>query len=218
MITDESSKTNGSGTNAAELVPVSNDAGDMIGNSMPYIVRVGLVGTSPVLFHRWSIEGVEEKGGAPKGSKTKKTDDIESYVYRCENGNIGMPGAWLRACIAEAARYKQDPRSPRKSARDLYKAAIIPLTLLADTGVPTWQAVERHRVLVQRNAITRSRPALFTGWQATFELSVLTPEYISKQELNKTIQYAGIMCGLGDNRPTYGRFQVVNFETVVLEP
>lgn len=208
----------GNGNGSTELVPVSNDSEGLISDGIPYIARVTVVGTSPLLFHRWSIEGVEDKAGAPKGSKAKKTDDIESYVYRCENGNVGIPGMNLRACIAEAARYKQDPRSPRKSARDLYKAAIVPLTLMADTGKSLYDAVERHRVVVQRNAVTRSRPALFTGWQATFEFSVLAPEYISPAELNKTIQYAGIMCGLCDYRPTYGRFQVVNFERVHLEP
>lgn len=209
---------NGAGAEGVkELVPVSNDSEDIIGYGMPYAVRVTIVGTAPILFHRWSIEGVEDKANAPKNSKAKKTDDLESYVYRCDNGNLGIPGMNLRAAIAEAARFKADPRSPRKSARDLYKAAIVPLTIMADLGVATWESVERHRVVVQRNAVTRSRPSLHAGWRATFELSVLTPEYISQQELNKTIQYAGLMCGLGDFRPTYGRFQVVNFEQIVLE-
>lgn len=212
---------NGNGANghdAVELVPVSNDAEPFISSNIPYAVRVTLEGTSPILFHAWSIEAVKEKAESAKNSETKKTDNLESYVYRCENGNLGIPGVNLCASIAQAAKFKQDPRSPRKSAFDLYKASVIPITPIADLGIPMWESVGRHRVVVQRNAITRSRPSMGTGWRATFEMLVLTPEYISPKDLNDRIQYAGKLCGLCDYRPTYGRFQVVNFERMDLEP
>jgi hypothetical protein len=147
-----------------------------------------------------------------KGSKAKKTDDIESYVYRCDNGNLGIPGEQLRMAMVGAAKFKQDPRSPRKSAADLYKAGIVVTTILHDTGKDEWDYEHRCRVMVQRNGITRTRPALKVGWTAEFDILVNLPEYINPSDLNEIIANAGKLCGIGDFRPTFGRFQVVGFE------
>jgi hypothetical protein len=66
--------------------------------------------------------------------------------------------------------------------------------------------------MVQRNAITRERPAMRAGWQVIVTFQVLLPEYIPSQMLNETIQAAGRLIGVGDFRPTYGRFQVIGFQ------
>src|SRR5262252_5546169 len=120
------------------LTPVSNNGAAVIDLSAPYTARVTVEGTAPILFHAWNTEAVEEKGKAAKGSKAKKSDDVESYVYRCDNGNLGLPGEYLRAAIVLAAKFRQDPRSPRKSAQDLFKAGVISLTELADLGTKEW--------------------------------------------------------------------------------
>lgn len=49
------------------------------------------------------------------------------------------------------------------------------------------------------------------GWQATFDLCVQAPEYLDPTSLNTLIADAGRFSGLLDYRPTFGRFQVVNF-------
>ena len=195
------------------LDQVSNGAKDTIEMTRPFKVSITVQGVAPILLHGWNIEAVEAKGTAAKGSKAKKTDDLESYVYRCPNGNIGLMGDSLRAAMAEAGRYKQDPRSPRKSAKDLVKAALIPLNPYADTGLKEWDYVARHRVVVQRNAITRSRPALNIGWTADFEMLVNLPQYLTVPFMQDLLRDAGVLCGLGDYRPTYGRFSVISFET-----
>jgi hypothetical protein len=175
---------------------------------------VTIKGVASILFHRWSNEAVEAKGKAAKGSKAKKTDDLESYVYRMPNGNLALPGEYLRQSIINAAKYRQDPRSTRKSAMDLTKAAIISLTELADLGVAKEDYLDRRRVLVQRNAITRTRPALNVGWQAEVILMSNLPEYIDETFLRQLLDDAGRLIGVGDFRPTYGRFSVVGFEVL----
>jgi hypothetical protein len=193
------------------IAPVTNDAEEDIGNGQPYTVRVTIRGSSAILFHRWSNEAVAEKAAAAKGSKAKKSDNLESYVYRCDNGNLGLPGEYVRQAIIGAARFRQDPRSPRKSAMDLFKAGVVSLTECADLGVAESDYIDRRRVLIQRNAITRERPALREGWQATVELMVLLPEYIDRTTLIEVLTNAGRLIGVGDFRPTYGRFAVVSF-------
>jgi hypothetical protein len=177
----------------------------------PYRVEVSIEGTAPILFHAWNVESVAAKAAAKKGSKAKKTDNVESYVYRNDKGDICLPGEYLRQAIIAAAKYQQDPRSPRKSAADLYKAGIVSLTDMASFGKDKWDYEDKRRVTVQRNGVTRVRPALRLGWKATFIIQVLTPEYISSQALLEVITAAGRLIGVGDFRPTFGRFVVTSF-------
>lgn len=190
----------------------SNDGAETISFSEPFQVAVTVRGSADILFHRWSNEAVAEKAAAAKNSKGKKTDNVESYVYRTETGELAIPGEYLRGAIIAAAKFRQDPRSPRKSAMDLFKAAIVVTTPLASLGTKDWDFLDARRVLVQRNGITRVRPAMRVGWQVTFDLMVILPEYVDRQMLRETIENAGRLIGLGDFRPTFGRFGIVKFE------
>lgn len=192
----------------------SNGAVSGIEMTMPYRIEVTIEGSAPILFHRWNCESVESKSKAKKGSAEKKTDDVESYVYRNEKGELAIPGEYLRGAIVGAAKYRQDPRSPRKSAADLFKACIVSLTPMASLGVKTWDFLDKRRVVIQRSAITRSRPAMAEGWKATFILMVNLPEYIDPAMLNETITAAGKLIGVGDFRPSFGRFNIVKFEVL----
>lgn len=198
---------------ATVLDPVSNDAELVIAAGQPYLAAIKVVGTSPLLFHRWSVDGVEAKSKASKGSKAKKEDDLESYVYR-HNGKLAIPTEYFRMAIINAAKFRQDPRSPRKSAMDLFKAAIAGGEEYCTLGVETWDYVDRRRVMIQRNGITRHRPAMNTGWSTDVLLQVLLPEYVPAEMLNEVIQAAGRLIGVGDFRPTYGRYQVTSFSVV----
>lgn len=195
----------------------TNDAAVEIAVECPYTAIMELEGTSPMLFHRWSDEAVEAKAKAAKNSAAKKTDNVESYVYRNEDGEICIPGTYLRGAIcgpAGAAKYRSDPRSSRKSALDLYKAGVIVLTDLASLGTANWDYLDRRRVTIQRSGITRVRPAFLAGWKTTFEVLVQTPEYIAPMDLHDVVSQAGRLVGLADFRPTYGRFRVTHFEVV----
>lgn len=200
----------------------SNDAEDIISTGEPYVARVTIKGVCPIFFHRYSVEAVKAKGAAAKNSVAKKTDDLESYTYRNEDGELCIEGVALRAALVHAGKSRQDPRSPRKSASDLYKAIIVPITDMASLGKhtkrregnPGWDYVDARRAVVQRNAVPRERPAMRAGWQATFDLQVQAPEYLAPDSLNELIQQAGRLSGLLDYRPTFGRFQVVSFKVV----
>lgn len=201
-------------TKSGALSPVSNDGQPTIEGGAPYQVATVIQGNAALLFHRWSNEAVAAKSAAAKGSAAKKSDDVESYVWRDENGQIGLPGEYVRQAIIVAAKYRQDPRSPRKSAMDLYKAAVVALTDLAPLGKDTWDYLDMRRVVVQRSAVTRMRPAFHAGWTAEIDLQVQLPEYVQPADLLDVLVNAGRLVGVGDFRPTYGRFQVVKFDLV----
>jgi hypothetical protein len=204
-------------TKVTAINEASNDAAPDIEVGIPYVVETTITGVAPLLFHRWSCDAVAEKAAAAKGSKAKKSDNVESYVYRNDANELCLPGEYLRMAILTAAKFRQDPRSPRKSAFDLYKAGVVALTDLAGLGVTEWDYLDRRRVVVQRNAVTRERPAMKAGWSATIQLQVLIPEYIDVAALSDVLSNAGRLVGVGDFRPTFGRFRVEKFARLELE-
>jgi hypothetical protein len=192
----------------------TNDGEEFLSTVIPYRALVTIQGSAAILFHRWSNESIATKAAAAKGSRAKKTDDVQSYVYRLDNGNLALPGEYLRMSIVDAARFRQDPRSPRKSAMDLYKAGVSVLTEYADLGQKDWDYLDQRRVVVNRAGITRERPALRAGWKATIELLINVPEYITPSTLLEVINSAGRLIGTGDFRPTFGRYQATSFEVL----
>lgn len=191
---------------------VTNGGQLAIETEFPYVATVKVRGVADILMHRWNAEAVDTKAKAAKNSAAKKSDDIESYVYRDDRGMICIPGEYLRGATILAAKFKQDPRSPRKSAMDLFKAAVVSLTPLASLGVKVWDYEDRRRVVIQRAGINRIRPAMRAGWTCEFRLMVTLPEYVGQDLLHEVITLAGRIGGLGDFRPTYGRFAIVGFE------
>lgn len=196
-------RTKGKGTNG------------VVSPTTTYCVDVEIVGVEAFLCHRYDPEAVKAKGAAKKGSAEKKSDNVESYVYRLDNGECGLPGLNFKASIVEAARYQQDPRSPRKSARDIVRAGIR-IAGMASFGKKTWDYLDTRRVSVQRNAVPRVRPAMNAGWHLKYRIEVLLPEYISVEFLHALVEQAGRVVGLGDFRPDFGTFRVTSFKEVKL--
>src|SRR5262245_43818440 len=86
---------------APAIAPVSNAGADDIVAAAPFQVRIRIEGTAAILFHAWNNEAVAEKAAAKKGSATKKTDNVESYVYRDLDGNICIPGRYLIGSLVD---------------------------------------------------------------------------------------------------------------------
>jgi len=193
----------------------TNGAKKVIEHSEPFVMAITFSGTSDLLFHRWNPEAVDEKAKAKKNSAAKKTDDLESYVYRNDKGELCIPGEYFRMSCIAASKFKQDPRSPRKSAMDLFKAGVISLTNLCSLGIKHWDYEDRRRVVIQRSGINRTRPALKSGWECTCHFQIQLPEYIDEILFVETLQQAGRLCGVGDFRPSYGRFTIKNFELIL---
>jgi hypothetical protein len=200
---------------------LSNDGKLHIETGLPYRVEVEMTGSSDLLFKRWSNEDVAEKAAAKKGSKAKKTDNLEAAVWRNEEGLLCMPTEYLRMSTINSAKYHQDPRSSRKSAMDLFKAGLISMTDLCvietekkPLGTMEWDYEDKRRVQVQRNGVTRTRPAMHKGWKSRHIFMITVPEYIGPEFLHEVMNRAGILVGVGDFRPSFGRFNVTSFKVL----
>lgn len=205
-----------SGKETINGIELLNGIENPISTEKPYIMQVEIMGVCPVIFHKWSCEDVASKAAAKKGSKEKKTDNVESFIYRDEDGHICLPGLYVTQAMAYASKFRQDPRSPRKSAFDLFKAGIVPLTELAkiNGGTKNWDFIDQRRVVVQRNAITRMRPAFLKEWTAEIDIMVNVPEYIDQTFFREVLEMAGRLVGVADFRPSYGRFQIVKCKNI----
>jgi hypothetical protein len=199
-------------TSIPSVATKANANGHLAAFDASYAVEVVIVGTAPILFRRYDDASVQRKAKAAKNSESRKSDDVETYVYRTEDGEIGIPARNFKACLREAGRSLPDPRSPRKSARDLVQSAIQVEPFIASLGRTTWDALDVQRVVLQRNAISRVRPMFREGWKAAFEVVVLAPEYVRPDWLHDLITRAGRFIGLGDFRPDYGRFRMDTFQ------
>lgn len=184
-----------------------------------YSVQVKIEGVSRILFHRYDPEVVEQKSKAPKGSREKKTDNLESFLYRDIDEYISIPATNIKACLLNAAKHFSDPRSTgqKKQAKELFAASIFvepemcPV-FVGGRKVKEPQFIDRRGAVVQRNRVNRERPGLLPGWQCEFVINVLAPEYISLELLRDVLSVAGRFVGLGDYRPDFGRFQVIKVE------
>jgi hypothetical protein len=89
---------------------------------------------------------------------------------------------------------------------------VVPIINANGDKTKEWDFIHKCRVQIQRNSITRCRPAFHKGWKATVPLLITTPEYIAQELLHEVAEKAGKLNGVGDFRPTYGRFQIVRWE------
>jgi|SRR5579872_1714216 len=187
---------------------------DRFVHERPYCADVVIIGTAHMLHHRYDCEQVKIQSEGGKGTKTKKTDNVESYLYRVPGtGEVGVAAVCIKAALLEAGKSFQDPRSPRKSARDLLKASVFVTPEVPSLGKKTWDFLHQAGACVQRNRITRVRPGFTEGWRLEFTINVIQPSLVPAAFLQKLVTHAGQFCGLGDWRPDYGRFRIESFKT-----
>lgn len=200
-----------------------NEAAWVVESNEPYSLDVTIQGTAKILFSAWHPDIQDEakndrkgstSGGGPRNANPAKK--LEAAVYRCDDGTLGLPGVNLHRAIQNAAKNRKDPRSARKSAFELYKVAVIPLTEMMSFGTDDWAFVDSRRTVNQftRGAQNCERPGLREGWKLSARFQVLLPNYITPQDFYAVLRDAGMFSALGAFRPTFGRFQIVGFEVV----
>lgn len=194
---------------------VSNGADQLLSAQLPYTAEITIVGTADLLFNRFNEEEYEEKAASQRGSSIRKTDIHENRIYRDHDGDVAMPAVYLTNSLTAAGKYKTDPRNARASMMGLCKAGIVPyeeyskmVSVTGETTKEGWDYLDKRGACIQRARVVKARPAFFKGWRTTILLEILVPEYISLDVLSELCTYAGRFVGVGDYRPTYGRFRV----------
>jgi hypothetical protein len=186
-------------------------------------LTVNIQGVTALIQHnRRLADPLDEMTKAMKvvSAKRKKTDaDYEELarlefiggLYIDDKGPY-IPSEWIESMVRDGARKSKqgkDAVSACFATSDRfhidYKGPKTADKLFED---PTHR--DARIVKVGQSRIVRTRPT-FPVWGLRFELTVNT-EVIEMAHVEQAIQKAGMLVGLGDYRPKYGRFIVTSFE------
>lgn len=159
----------------------------------PFSICAHIRGTSDLLFHRYSVEESLEGERRRKGSKNFPEPD--TFLYRDDKDRICIPSEHFRMAVIHAAKFRKDPRSPRKSMMDLCKARVVceePHLIPLGKNKPDYY--HKCRAGIKGNAITRIRPAFLKGWECKTTFTILLSEYISEELFHEILVDAGRLC------------------------
>ena len=190
-------------------------------------VQAKIRGTRPILFHSGAL--VDPQNEFTRrikeiSSKRPKTDADQAEIseleylgafYCDDDGKIVMPDVNLMATIIEGAKkFKKGPAAKAGVFVDGHGDFDFPHK--GDKSPKAlWESkkfADRRRVTIQRNSIIRVRPR-FNDWSCEFELE-LDEGICDLSDVKQWLETAGNRSGLGDYRPMYGRFEVVEFEEI----
>ena len=174
--------------------------------------KVKIKGTKPLLMHNpeSQFSGISNKPKLRRGEHLEPKVEAESYLYKDSNGNICIPARIIKACIRNAGRnYRVKGRG-----RTTFSAMISAGIDIEPEMIPLihngWK-IDIQIVSIQRNRIPRARPR-FDEWSLEFKIINKDPTIIHEDTLEKILIDAGKYYGIGDYRPEYGLFEIVEFK------
>lgn len=180
--------------------------------------RMTCVGTKPLLMHNARLSNpLDDVAKSMKRITAKriKTDEDHEELARLEHmgglyfdPEIGpyMPGQNFERCLVDAARIT---KAGKKIERGVFvDTDVNPISYDGPRDIDGLWKDENFRhaasVKVGTNRVTRTRPQ-FRTWAVEAE-GEYDPTVISLVELGEIATTAGLMIGLGDWRPRFGRF------------
>jgi hypothetical protein len=180
------------------------------------LLSLTIVGTAPLVMHNGQTADPLNKYAkmlkAISGKRKKTESDYEELariefaagLYVDQTGPV-IPARLLEAAVVEGARKS-------KSGKQVQAGVIVEkhAALIYD-GPRTAKALfedDRFRlavtVRVGQAKVVRTRP-YFEKWSAAIELSYLD-EIVNPADLTGAVRASGMLVGIGDWRPRYGRF------------
>jgi predicted ABC-class ATPase len=182
-------------------------------------LTVKIKGTAPLLLHNGQLADPLNpftKQLKEVSSKRKKTDadllemsNIEwmGGLYLNEDERIIIPALNFEASIRNGAKKSKLGKAVQaglmvdKDAVLEYKGSKNINDIKEDRNFRLTCAVK-----IQKNKIMRTRP-MFKEWGAEFNI-IYNEAVLDKAQVQKSIEDAGLYCGIGDWLPRFGRFEI----------
>lgn len=183
-------------------------------------IKFKLVGTSPLLMHSDRFSNPLDpmtKAHKELTGKRKKTDEDHEAIAMSEwrgamyyDEKIGpyLPGHMMEAALREGAKLQ-------KMGKHVQRGVLVPEDKIKleyngprdiDKLATDLKYIDNRSVKVQQARLQRCRPH-FPEWSVSFTL-MFNPDVLNRNDVIKAMTDAGLMCGLGDYRPRFGRFSV----------
>ena len=196
-----------------------------------YQVFARIRGTAPILQHKFGSATLEAlmQGSNKKTAAQDYSMEWQQTMYASVDGFIYQPAAHIEGCLVKAGALFQIKGRRGKTYKDTMRAYVyaqpdeipilwnnecIPVPDEALLLEPTEAlSVSVMRVVVQRAAVARARLQVATGWEMALNLEV-HDEQLRPEVVEEILREGGRAIGIGDFRPRYGRFEVVQFQQV----
>lgn len=181
-----------------------------------------LTGTAPLLMRRPTtvnpLDPITREIKKFTGKRKKTEEDHqtiarlewESSIYHEAGVGVYVPGVNVETCLRDAGKVTKQGTAVTRGV--IVTEDMLPLKY-AGPNVngslqPLWDAHLRdyRRVGNQQNSVMRCRP-MFPDWSLDVPL-VFEPSVIDESDLRDIAERAGLMIGIGDYRPRFGRFEV----------
>jgi len=167
-------------------------------------IKVKVKGKAPLLMNRFSVE---EKTSVRAKKVYVPKEEAERKTYRTKDKKLYLPNTHFKASMIKSGTdFKM---TGRKTYKEYVKAGIFiePEEIVLDQ-----QEYEIHEepVVIQRARVMSWRPK-FKEWSCEFEIEV-ADEMLNIDSLKEILISAGKYKGVGDHRPEYGRFEVVEWK------
>lgn len=180
-----------------------------------YEIKARIKGVAPILFNHWTDASRGQLGsGATGGTFTddQRMKEAMEKVYYREGVGLYLPGWNLKKCIVEGAG-KANLKEGKKAMGPFLTATVF---VDGDPAFGREQPDEIHETTGRRpprtgGACLIKRPMLRAGWELPFTLTVVDDRR-SADHIRKALEEAGLLVGLGDWRPEYGRFIVTDWK------
>jgi hypothetical protein len=193
--------------------------------------RLTIEGLAPILFNKPPLMNVsknEKVGQARVNYLEDERLNWRSKLYTDRSGNIIIPGLNFHQGLVSAAKYwgRKIPGEGNKTYSNIIDAAVIcrALNFIDEDGSPipdTSNLISDYGCNCNGtptksgcSMVYKVRPCLAPGWQATIEVQVLDSGRLTSNVMRTIFENMATFIGIGDWRPSHGRFRVVSFEEV----
>lgn len=170
-------------------------------------IKVRIEGISPLLQHRFPMEDNQENKSAKRKKEYPAKEECEKALYADSKGKVYQPAEHILGALITAAKNFSYER--KRTYKDVVKSSVFVTPDVIYHEYPKWE-IDRRPVVVMRARIVRARPR-FDKWALGFEIE-FDNEVMGKDKLKEILEFAGQRVGIGDFRPTFGRFMVTRFE------
>lgn len=183
-----------------------------------YRINGTIEGIADLLFNAPPPVEEEEQDRKTKKHPSKMTvaeNRADSMKRLHQNGHgIHLPPGGFEKALLDGANLA-GLKDGKRSLSTLLKATVF---LEEDPTLgcekPDYIHEKQGRVPPRTGAmVVIRRPAMNTGWTATFSL-VVTTDRIVESDVRLALETAGMLVGLGGWRPRYGRFKITEWERV----
>jgi hypothetical protein len=172
-------------------------------------IHVPIVGTAPILVHRFSEKAKKAMLDAMQGiAKVKENKDpqaeFNAAFYRFNDGRFGFPSIGFKDCTVSAARYYGKGVTMVMLKQVIFVGGEVGVDgqkLVEIEGDP---AILREDVVRvgQGGTDLRYRPQ-FTNWHATLKIRYVTSQ-LSRASVLSLVDAGGFGVGVGEWRPERG--------------